>query len=291
MKRRGTGYQFSIAGTADRLGQFQVSNPKGAGEKQRGMTVEMINPPLACGVLLGVKALQEVTDIFALYLRQYPGVRITYDNVVLDPANAEHGFARYTLDEMVMENGERVQAKLEVVEWNLPGKRGVYLCDEHGFMRHNALPRLHYRGFSYTAYVKTSHVTTLNSEGIPPGGRSGFRRAPAPGRRPHEAARALQHAGSQARHGHAGEMAGRRYLPLPQCTARRARSQRAAYLHIYATHLHQNIPRLRHCKPPQQTAHPVAAEGTCGRGADPRRAGPGSDYTTSRKKKKKRFWS
>lgn len=162
----GDRYQFSIAGAAERLGQFQVSNPRGAGDQRRGMTVEMINPPLGCGVLLGVKALQEVTDIFALYLRQYPDVRITYDNVVLDPANAEHGFARYTLDEMIMENGERVNAELEVVEWNLPGKRGVYLCDEHGFMRHNALPRLHYRGFSYTAYIKTSYVTTLDREGL-----------------------------------------------------------------------------------------------------------------------------
>ena len=130
------------------------------------MKVEIKHPPMECGVLLGVKALQEVTDIFALYLRQYPDVRITYDNTVIDPANAERGFSRYALGEMVMENGERVTADLEVVEWNLPGKRGVYLCDEHGFMRHNALPRLHFRGFSYTAYVKSSHITVLDREGL-----------------------------------------------------------------------------------------------------------------------------
>lgn len=162
----GDRYQFSIAGAAERLGQFQVSNPRGTTEHQRGMTVEMISPPVGCGVLLGVKALQEVTDIFALYLRQYPGVRITYDNVVIDPANAEHGFARYVLDEMVMENGERVTAELDVVEWNLPGKRGVYFCDEHGFMRHNVLPRLHFRGFSYSAYLRSSYVTVLDREGL-----------------------------------------------------------------------------------------------------------------------------
>ncbi|MBX3178022.1 MAG: ATP-binding protein [Candidatus Hydrogenedentes bacterium] len=162
----GDRYKFSISGAAGRLGEFQVSNPKGAPESHTGMTVEMLDPPLECGVLLGVKALQEITDIFALYLRQYPGVRITYDNTVIDPANAEHGFARYTLDEMVMQNGERVTAELEVVEWNLPGKRGVYLCDEHGFMRHNALPRLHFRGFSYSAYIKSSHVTVLDREGL-----------------------------------------------------------------------------------------------------------------------------
>ncbi len=33
-------------------------------------------------------------------------------------------------------------------------------------MRHNALPRLHFRGFSYTAYVKSSHITVLDREGL-----------------------------------------------------------------------------------------------------------------------------
>ncbi len=162
----GDRYAFSISGAADQLGQFMVSNAKGAADAKTGMTVSILNPPLNCGVLLGVKALQEITDIFALYLRQYPGVRIVYNDVVLDPANAEHGFARYPLDEMIMENGERVTAELEVVEWNLPGKRGVYLCDEHGFTRHNALPRLHFRGFSYSAYLKSSHITVLDREGL-----------------------------------------------------------------------------------------------------------------------------
>lgn len=159
-------YQFSISGSADKLGQFNVTNAKGAPELNTGMRVEILNPPVGSGVLLGVKAQQEVTDIFALYLRQYPGVRIVYDNVPLDPANAERGFHRYPLGAMVMENGEQVGGELEVVEWNLPGKRGVYLCDEHGFMRHNALPRLHFRGFSYTAYLKSSHVTVLDREGL-----------------------------------------------------------------------------------------------------------------------------
>ena len=159
-------FSYSISGTADRLGQFDVSNARRLEEGPTGMKVSMLNPPLNCGVLLGVKAQQEVTDIFALYLRQYPGVRIIYNNAVLDPANAEQGFTRYPLEEIVMENGERVTAELEVVEWNLPGKRGVYLCDEHGFMRHNALPRLHFRGFSYTAYLKSAHITVLDREGL-----------------------------------------------------------------------------------------------------------------------------
>ncbi len=84
----------------------------------------------------------------------------------VDPAHAECHYTDYDLGEMVMPNGERTRVALSVVEWNLPGKRGVLLCDEHGFMLFNALPRLHFRGFSYTAYVKSAHLAALDREGL-----------------------------------------------------------------------------------------------------------------------------
>ena len=156
---------FSIQGKAVTPGQFTITDPRRT-EGPTGMSVEISYPPINVNQLRGVKAVQEVTDIFALYLRQYPGVRIVYDNVPIDPANAEQRYSDYDLEEMVMESGERVQASITVVEWNLPGKRGVYFCDEQGFMLQCVLPRLHFRGFSYTAYVKSAHHRQLDREGM-----------------------------------------------------------------------------------------------------------------------------
>jgi hypothetical protein len=158
-------YQYSVQGQAENLGEFNVTDRRGV-DAGPGMHVEITHVPETANLLRGVKAVQEITDVFALYLRQYPGVKIVYDAVPLDPANAEECYTDYTLDEMVMQNGERVQIDLTVVEWNLPGKRGVYFCDEKGFMLHPAMPRLHFRGFSYTAYVKSKHIDTLNREGL-----------------------------------------------------------------------------------------------------------------------------
>jgi hypothetical protein len=157
---------FTILGKAETLGEFSLTEPGKNDAATTGMVVEISNLFPNVNLLRGVKAQQEVTDIFALYLRQYPDTRIYYDNTPLDPAHAEAQFAEYELDEMVMQNGERVQAALTVVEWNLPGKRGVLFCDENGFMLHNPLPRLHFRGFSYTAYLKSSHVAALDREGL-----------------------------------------------------------------------------------------------------------------------------
>ena len=160
-------YTYRISGDASTLGEFSIYDRRGeTAHTPTGMTVEIKQTANNAGMLRGVKAMEDITNLFALYLRQYPDTRIIYDGIPLDPANAERRFARYALEAMVMESGERVTAELDVVEWNIPGKRGVVLCDENGFMRVNALPRLHFRGFSYTAYLKSAHVATLDREGL-----------------------------------------------------------------------------------------------------------------------------
>lgn len=162
----GDRYGYSIAGRAEKLGQFDISDARGAAGKPTGMLVTLSNLQQTTGLLRGVKALEEVTDIFAPYMHQYPDVRIVYDGVPIDPANAVSASREYVLPEMIMQNGERVNASITVVEWLTPGKRGVYLCDEDGFMLNHALPRLHFRGFSYTAYLKSAHVAELDREGL-----------------------------------------------------------------------------------------------------------------------------
>lgn len=159
-------YSFSIDGTAMTLGQFRIANAAGAPGTHTGMTVEITNVSNGANLLRGVKAVQEVTDLFALYLRQYPDVRIVYDGIPIDAANAQDRAVEYVLDELVTENGDIVQSTLTVVEWHLPGKRGLFLCDEHGFLLADGLPRLHFRGFSYTAYLKSAHCSTLDRQGL-----------------------------------------------------------------------------------------------------------------------------
>lgn len=162
----GDWFEFTIKGQGSAPGVFQISAPKPSQATSTGMSVIISNPYPAANLLRGVKATQEATDMFALYLRHYPDTRIVFDKVPLDSTNAERHYVEYELPEMVTENGDRVAATLSVVEWNLPGKRGLYLCDADGFMRAPGLPRLHFRGFSYTAYLKSAHVTQLDQDGL-----------------------------------------------------------------------------------------------------------------------------
>jgi hypothetical protein len=157
---------FTLSGEAGRPGAFGISEETPAKAAQSGMTVEILNPPDNAGLLRGIKAQEEITDLFALYLRQYPDVKLIYDGTPIDPVNAEKHCATCPLDELVTPNGDRVTAELTVIEWNRPGRRGVMLCDANGFMRHQALPRLYFRGFSYTAWLKSNYIEALDRQGL-----------------------------------------------------------------------------------------------------------------------------
>ena len=157
---------FTIKGHGGTLGEFNISDAESAESETRGMTVEIADLWAAVGLLQGVKALEEVTATFALYLRQYPDARLIYDNVPIDASNAERQSTDYVLESLVTEDGATVEATLQVVEWDILGKRGVYLCDADGFTRHKALPRLYFRGFSYSAYLKSAHIARLDTEGL-----------------------------------------------------------------------------------------------------------------------------
>jgi len=161
----GKRFAFHVQGHASTLGEFEIDEATGT-KRATGMTVAIHDVPVTAELLRGQKAQQEVTDIFSLYLRQYPDVRIIYDGRPIDPSHAEQRATDYVLDELVMENGERVAAELMVVEWTQPGRRGLYFCDAQGFMRYPAMPKLHFRGFSYTAYLKSAHVATLDAQGL-----------------------------------------------------------------------------------------------------------------------------
>ena len=161
--------RYRIVGEGEALGEFELSDPEvaeGGGEAATGLTVEITNLASNIGLLRGLRAMQEITDVFAPYLRQYPGVRIVYDGIPLDPANAEAHRADYDLGELVLPSGDRIRANLTIVEWSMPGKRGLMLCDENGFALHTVRPKLHMRGFSYTAYVKSAHIAAMENEGL-----------------------------------------------------------------------------------------------------------------------------
>ncbi len=161
-------YYFYIKGDIDNLSVFEVSEPEPATEYETstGMYVRIALPNDNISLIRGILAVEEITDIFAPYLMQYPHVKIIYDGISIDPQNVQKKQYDYHYNGIVVPSGKTINAILTIVEWNTPGRRGLLFCDENGFTRFIPFPRLHFRSFSYTAYFKTEYIRLLDQQGL-----------------------------------------------------------------------------------------------------------------------------
>jgi hypothetical protein len=131
-----------------------------------GTTVTIQDLP--SGLRLDEERLQErLTQEFALYLQQYNHVRVTLDGRALDPSAVQAH--RADLDELkvVLPDGGTASARVTVIEWNTARvSRSLWLCDEHGFSLLELPPGIQAPGFSFTAYLRSSHLRSLADQGL-----------------------------------------------------------------------------------------------------------------------------
>ncbi len=148
----------------DHLKRVQVAdeNPVANG-RHRGVTVIVSELDRDYRSLRNPGITEELAQIFALYLRQYPTVQISYNGTRVDPSAVEDHVQDYLLPEIVAEE-ETYPASLTVVEWQMRTERRLYFCDEAGFPLDDTSPGVHAPGFDFTAYLKSNYFAKLTAE-------------------------------------------------------------------------------------------------------------------------------
>jgi hypothetical protein len=156
---------YRIAMVKDHLKRVEVGDegPAPAGQ-QRGVTVTVSELDHAFRSLREPAIIDELAQIFALYLRQYSSVRIHYDGVLIDPRSAEEDARQYPLPNIVTSEGETYPASLEIVEWKMQTERRMYFCDAGGFPLDDTAPGIQAPGFNFTAYLKSDYFSKLVAE-------------------------------------------------------------------------------------------------------------------------------
>jgi hypothetical protein len=107
---------------------------------------------------------QEFSEFFALYMTEYPGLSISVVGRTIEPAAAIALSKSFSL-KPIERNGESFPASLDIIEWQLPTERMLYLCDEGGLPLHRVPPGIHAPGFEFSAYLKSSYNSRLSQEG------------------------------------------------------------------------------------------------------------------------------
>jgi Histidine kinase-, DNA gyrase B-, and HSP90-like ATPase len=110
--------------------------------------------------------LQELNEIYALYLTEYPAVRISVSGTKLDPARLMELRKIIALPSIANGDNPPHKVELEVIEWKTQTERMLYLCSEDGFPLHRIMPGIHAPGFDFSAYLRSAYISEVNEQGV-----------------------------------------------------------------------------------------------------------------------------
>lgn len=155
---------FSISSNLQTLGRFEVTTPQPSSASSRGTEVYISDVTDALPSLRGNQAHESLAQQFALYLTNYPEIHITYDGEEINPESAIKDRQELDVECVTLLDGEIIEAKLSVIEWNARTSKTFVLCDGVGFPRHEMAAGMHTMGYDFTAYIKSDAFEKLDEE-------------------------------------------------------------------------------------------------------------------------------
>ena len=149
-------YQISI--NKDNLRKFQIGAlAKASKGSITGVAVCVSELSSSTQKCLADPIIHDLEQIFALYLRQYPGVKIYFEDVPLDVSSNIQDSTLIDLPNIEPD----VPVSLEIVEWNIKTKNEIYLCNNTGFPIKEITPSINTLGYNFTAYLKSEYFSRL----------------------------------------------------------------------------------------------------------------------------------
>lgn len=158
-------HQFKISLVKDQPRKGVVTpDVKAPDGSHRGVTVRVSELHREFRSLESPETARDLAMIFALYMRQYPGVQIFYNNEPVDPSSVEAYAEAYPLPAVVDSSGKEYPCSIEIVEWTIKTQRRLYFCSEGGFPIDETSPGIQAPGFEFTAYLKSDYFSQLLAE-------------------------------------------------------------------------------------------------------------------------------
>ncbi|UQZ90056.1 ATP-binding protein [Deltaproteobacteria bacterium Smac51] len=160
----GNFYTYTISGTYPFLKKFAITSPEQATIASCGTEVKISSLPKNFRSLDNESTPFELAKIFALYLAEYPHLRLYINNARIDPELVQDRKSDYKLSPFIRPDGKKVGVELTIIEWKTATERKIYLCDTKGTMlcEIEDKPNIQAKGFHFTIYVKSEYFTELD---------------------------------------------------------------------------------------------------------------------------------
>ena len=165
-QRDGVRYSYKISGSVRSLDNFDISTPVRNAESSLGTEVVISNIEDSLPSLTADAVANELTKVFAVYLQEYPELKLEYDGKSLDPKTVQIHHKDMRIEDLELDNNHKVSAVVTVIEWSINTKRTIYLCDVSGTSLHEMEigPSIKAPGYQFTVYIKSDHFRVLDEE-------------------------------------------------------------------------------------------------------------------------------
>jgi hypothetical protein len=157
-------YRFDISILESEIERVRISDEQEWQGPDKGVTVVVSELKKQFGLLKHDTAVQTLSEIFAIYLKNYRDVQIAVSREPIDPARAIAGEWQYALDPIQDDEGKEHAVSLEVIEWQRQTLRTLYLCNELGFPLSQVETRFHVGDFHFSAYLKSDFIRDLHQD-------------------------------------------------------------------------------------------------------------------------------
>src|SRR5208282_3883525 len=158
-------YTFMVIMTVANIKEVVISDEEAANaEKRKGVTLTISELHKDFRSLTSDAGVQEITEIFALYLSDYKNVSISIHGTRIDPSKLIASQGSVNLSD-VTDEGKAYPVRLDIIEWRSATNRALYLCNENGLPLTEVERRFHVGTFQFSAYLKSEYISKLQKEG------------------------------------------------------------------------------------------------------------------------------
>lgn len=164
-ERDGKRFRYDVTILENDIRHVRIGNEtEVAGTAPTGVTVVVSDLKRNFVSLKPENSVQEFSEIFAIYLKNYRDIAIIISGERIDPAMAIAKTWDEPLSPILDDDGNPYSASLEVIEWRRQTKRALYLCNEQGFPLSQVEARFHVGDFHFSAYLKSPLISALHQD-------------------------------------------------------------------------------------------------------------------------------
>jgi hypothetical protein len=152
--------QFKVSMLRDDIADVRVTEPvEVPNSNGTGVEVRVSELDRSFRSLSAENAIRALSEVFAIYLTDYPKAGVFVEGERLDPATMILDRRSFELDPIKDPDGEGIfPAEIDVIEWRSTGDRHFFLCGSAGFPFQRFNPRFHTPGHQFSAYLRSSFL-------------------------------------------------------------------------------------------------------------------------------------